>query len=175
LGGFQHQPNVDSVEYFVDQIFPEIKKKLPDVKFYVIGSNPPLHLKDLCSKVKGVKFLGYVPEIDSYFNSCRIQVAPLRYGAGVKGKIVESMAKGLPVVTTPIGAEGISLENNKLFLIAESPYDFAEATVRLYSDEKLWTSISNNALEFAEQFYSPESVRETLRRILDKIIPPNLN
>jgi len=95
LGGFQHKPNIDSLENLISNIFPKILEKIPDVRLYVIGSNPPQKIIDLCKDVSNVEFLGYVKNVEPYLNKCRLLLAPLRYGAGVKGKITQSMAHGL--------------------------------------------------------------------------------
>ena len=165
IGGFQHPPNVDSIEFLIKDIFPKIQKKLPDVNLYVIGSNPPENVKELCSKKNGVKFLGYVHNVEPYLEKSRILLAPLRFGAGVKGKITQSMAFGLPVVTTTIGAEGIS-KDAEVILISDDIDDFVEKTVSLYNDEKKWKSISLNSKKLCNSLFSPETVRSTLLSII---------
>ncbi|MEE8428146.1 MAG: glycosyltransferase, partial [Gammaproteobacteria bacterium] len=107
IGGFNHPPNIDAVKHFVKDIFPIIRKELSGVKFFVVGSNPPKNISSLASE--DVIVTGYVPDISCCFNQCMLSVAPLRYGAGVKGKINTSMSYGVPVVTTIIGAEGMFL------------------------------------------------------------------
>ena len=98
-----------------------------------------------------------------------VSVAPLRYGAGVKGKIGSAMAVGLPVVTTPIGAEGMSLTDEKNILIAESAEQFADSIVRLYTEETLWNRISYNGLKFAENAWGVEAAYQNLVNILNSM------
>jgi len=164
VGSFQHPPNVDSLKYLITKIFPKIKQKL-DVKLYVIGSNPPQNIIDLCSQTKDVIFLGYVKDIDSYLKKCRVLVAPLRYGAGVKGKITRSMAYGLAVITTAVGAEGIPDDSDALIIAKD---DFAEKTVSVYNDEKLWSQLSNNSLQCVDKYFAPEMARNSLNQVLAK-------
>jgi len=166
VGGFQHPPNIDSIEYTIKNIFPKIKQKLPNVKLYVVGSNAPRHVKELCLKTEGVVFLGYVKDIHKYLKECRILVAPIRYGAGIKGKITQGMAYGLTVITTHLGAEGIGKEDDKIMMIANNEDDFAAKTFEVYTNEDLWTKLSTNARKHVENNFSPEKIRNTLIQIL---------
>jgi len=99
-----------------------------------------------------------------YFERCRVFVSPLRYGAGMKGKIGQSMAFGLPVVTTAVGAEGIGLVDGENALISDDPRTFAEAVIRLYTDELLWAKISEESLKHIEKNFSREAA---YRKIAD--------
>jgi len=169
VGGFQHPPNVDALEYLIKEIFPIIRDELQNVKLYIIGSNPTQKVVNLCNDKKNVVFLGYVQDIESYLENCRVLVAPLRYGAGIKGKITQSMAFGLPVVTTPIGAEDISGEEDEI-LIADNIDDFVKNVISLYRDSKLWTNLSNNGRDLIETRFSPESTQKTICQILEYCI-----
>ncbi|WP_218131736.1 glycosyltransferase [Nitrosospira multiformis] len=164
IGGFWHQPNVDAVMYFVAEILPRISEIVPDLVFYVIGSNMPDSIASLQSP--NVQSLGFVPDVTPYFESCRIFVAPLRYGAGMKGKVGQSMSHGLPVVTSTIGAEGMGLAHEEHLLIADQPQDFADAVARLYQDELLWRKLSKSALSYLEENYSYAAARKRLSHIL---------
>lgn len=163
IGGFWHKPNEDAVFYFVREILPVVVQHIPDVVFYVIGSKMPAAIKALRSK--HVQPLGFVPNVEPYFGSCRVFVAPLRYGAGMKGKIGHSIALGLPVVTTPVGAEGMALVNKTHVLIAQQPEEFARSIVQLYSDEALWHRLSSNALSHIDTNFSVEATRRRMGRI----------
>jgi len=169
VGGFQHPPNVDSLEYLVNKILPEIKQKLPNIKLYVIGSNPPQSIVDLCSANEDIIFLGHVREIETYLNKCRLLVTPLRYGAGVKGKITQAMSYGLPVVTTTIGAEGIARADDEILVVANEE-NFAEKTFAIYNDEKLWNAVSENASKCVDERFTPEVVMDSLNQILVKCL-----
>jgi O-antigen biosynthesis protein len=110
--------------------------------------------------------VGYVPDLTPYLEGCRVFVAPLRYGAGIKGKIAQSMGFGLPVVTTSIGTEGMGLIDGKHVLIADSPAAFARAVVRLYRDDPLWEEMSRNALSHIQSNFSKDVIQTKLTRIL---------
>jgi GT2 family glycosyltransferase/glycosyltransferase involved in cell wall biosynthesis len=164
VGGFAHVPNVDAVQYFVREIFPLLRPELPDVKFYIVGSNPPPEVVALAGE--DVIVTGYKEDIAPYFANCRVFLAPLRYGAGVKGKINMSMSHGLPVVATPLAVEGMRLVNEWDVLIGETDHEFSSSVVRVYKDEELWNRLSSNGIENARRFYSREVARATLERIV---------
>ena len=137
VGGFRHPPNVDAVHWFVSEIFPLVRAQQPDVVLRVVGSSMPTEITDLGS-IDGVEILGWVADLIPILDKSRVSVAPLRYGAGVKGKVVEAMVNGLPVVTTTAGAEGIATPEDGALLIADDAEAFAAGVVRLYTDEQLW-------------------------------------
>lgn len=163
IGNFWHKPNEDAVMYFVGDTLPRIIEKIPDVVFYIIGSNMPASVKALRSA--NVEPLGFVADVAPYFESCRLFVAPLRFGAGMKGKVGQSMSHGLPVVTTQIGAEGMGLHHGKHALIATDNEDFADLVVGLYRDETLWRSLSAESLTYLEDNYSLASVQKQMKEI----------
>jgi hypothetical protein len=165
IGGFRHSPNVDAVEYFVSAIFPELRKAIPGVTFHVVGSYPPDVIRNLACE--DIVVTGHVPDVADYFRNCRLSVAPLRFGAGVKGKVNMSMAYGLPVVITSIAAEGMHLVNGKNALVADDPSAFAAAVVQLYHSELLWTRLSANGLKNIAEHFSFEAVSLEIERLLN--------
>ena len=118
---------------------------------------------------KDVNIIGFVDDLDSLLDKMRVSVAPLRYGAGIKGKIGSAMAAGLPVVATSLAAEGMSLTNGKNILLADGAEAFSEAIAKLYQDEALWNSISKNEIDFAGKAWGAEAAWETLSCILSDI------
>ncbi len=168
IGGFDHLPNVDAVIFFVKEIFPLIKESLPDVRFYVAGSNPPRQV--LSQGSEDVIIAGYIKDLIPYFESCKLSVAPLRYGAGVKGKTNQSMSYGLPVVTTSIGAEGLESIDGEDILIADSPADFAQKVILLYSDEHLWRRLSENSIRNIEKYHSYDAAKRKLAEFLGVVV-----
>ena len=160
IGGFWHKPNEDAIRYFVDQILPLVVEAIPDIVFYIIGSNMPRFIKAMRSE--HIEPLGYIADVQPYFASCRVFVAPLRYGAGMKGKIGQSIAYGLPVVTTTIGAEGMELVDGRHMLLADTPKAFADAVIRLYFESDLWHRLSANALAHLQEHFSVAATRQRL-------------
>uniref|UniRef100_A0A7V3ZYC5 Glycosyltransferase n=1 Tax=candidate division WOR-3 bacterium TaxID=2052148 RepID=A0A7V3ZYC5_UNCW3 len=167
LGGFAHPPNIDAVQWFVKEIFPIVKQQLPEVRFFIVGSNPPKEVTSL--KSEDIIVTGYVKDLKPYFESCRVFVAPLRYGAGVKGKIGEAMAHGLPVVTTSIGAEGMGLIDGENALIADNPKEFAEKVIRLYKDNELWEKISKKSIEHIQHNFSYDIAKNKLCELIESL------
>ena len=163
IGGYDHEPNVDAVVWFVQEVFPKVLGHIPDVRFTILGSRPPESVRQLAST--NVNVVGWVPDPEPYFEACRIFVAPLRYGAGMKGKVGQAMSLGLPVVTTHIGAEGMRLADGVHALIADDAEAFAGAVIRLYNDEALWTSLQQAAAAHILRNYSDTAVEEILRRL----------
>ena len=160
---------MDAVEYFISEVFPIIRNELPNAKLHVVGSNVPEKIKNLCANNKNCVLVGYVQDLSKYLLNCRIMVAPLRYGAGVKGKITQSMMYHLPVVTTSIGAEGIS-EKDDVLLISDDPKEFAKKAIDLYTNKVLWNKLANDAYEFANIHYSPESVRDVFTQAIRRLV-----
>lgn len=164
IGAFSHSPNSDAVFYFLREIFPLVLEKL-DINFYIIGKNPPEEL--LCLQTPNVIATGYVPDITPYFEKCRVMVAPLRYGAGVKGKLTQSMSLGLPFVTTSVGAEGMTLEDQRHCFVADDPAAFADRVIRLYTERELWKTFRENSLQLAIERFSYETVKNKLREFFE--------
>jgi GT2 family glycosyltransferase/glycosyltransferase involved in cell wall biosynthesis len=166
IGGFTHPPNADAVSYFLNAIWPAVRREVPEARFFVVGDAPPHD--EQWSREANVVVTGRVPDAAEYFHRCRVSVAPLRYGAGVKGKITQSLSYGLPVVATPLAVEGMQLVEGESVLVASDDRDFAQAVVRLYTDEGLWAKLSANGLENAERNFSVHAARLILARILEK-------
>jgi GT2 family glycosyltransferase len=162
IGGYGHPPNVDAVEYFIEAIWPKVTARLAPGRFLVIGSKLPDAWRN--REWERVDLVGYARDLDTYLNRCRLLVVPLRFGAGIKGKIMTSMARGVPVVTTSIGAEGIGLEDGVNATIADDPQQFADRLVGLYTDASLWERVSMNGMKFVAENFSAEKGTEALRR-----------
>lgn len=164
VGGFRHPPNVDAVRWFVAGVFPAIRRALPDVVFHCIGGDVPVEIAALSAR-DGVVVHGHVADIAPYMDGCRVAVAPLRFGAGVKGKVNLSMAHGQPVVATTCAVEGMHLRDGHDVLVADDASAFAEAVVRLYGDAVLWDQLAANGLANVATHFSVGAARETVRRV----------
>jgi len=167
LGGYGHPPNVDAVEYFVAEVLPLVHETLPDMVFYAVGANPPDKLKALASDK--VVVTGMVPTLKPWFDRARVSVAPLRYGAGIKGKVAVAMSHGSPMVATRVASEGMQLVDGEHVLVADDPRAMADAIVRLYRDEDLWNRLSTAGLRFIDDNYSWAAGLNHVRRILDSV------
>lgn len=166
IGGYYHKPNVDAVIWLCQTIMPLVWQEQPDMQLTLLGSNPSPAVKALANK--HVTVPGYIQDVEPYFLSHRLFVAPLRYGAGMKGKIGHSLSYGLPTITTAIGAEGMGLTSGVDALIADEPEAFAKDILQLYNDQKLWQTISQNSPKAVAQ-YTPEAIQIILARMLESL------
>jgi GT2 family glycosyltransferase/glycosyltransferase involved in cell wall biosynthesis len=167
VGGFNHAPNGDAANYLLTEIMPLVWRAYPEMIVYIVGSNPPKSISDYADE--RIKVLGYVENLDEYYDKVRVSIAPLRYGAGVKGKIGSAMIKGIPVVTTAIGAEGMNLDNGKNILIASDTHEFAELIINAYGNPDLWKMIRNNAYDYAQNTWGIQSAFNIMQEILAKV------
>jgi GT2 family glycosyltransferase/glycosyltransferase involved in cell wall biosynthesis len=172
VGGFSHTPNVDGMLYFCREILPLVLQQLPQTRFWVVGNAPPPEIVALASE--NVIVTGYALYLAPYLESALVSVAPLRFGSGMKGKIGEAMAWGIPVVTTTIGAEGMGLQDGVDALIADAPEDFARRIIQLHKNPELWDSVAQNARKRVKREWSPDAVDRSLTQILAGVRPDKL-
>ncbi|MEO5963632.1 MAG: glycosyltransferase [Thermomonas sp.] len=164
VGGFRHPPNVDAVRWFVREVFPLIRDQQPGIHFHCIGADVPAEMSALGAQA-GVEIHGHVPDLQPWLDRCRVSIAPLRYGAGVKGKINQAMAHGLPVVATSPAVEGMHLHDGVDVLVADAAEDFAQAVLRLDGDAALWGQIAANGLDNVTTHFSLDAARATVREL----------
>lgn len=168
LGGFNHEPNVDAVLYFVSEIWPLVADRLPDCNFLIAGADMPDRIRQLESD--RIQALGYVEELSDLFERVRLSVAPLRFGAGLKGKVISSFSYGVPAVCTPIAVEGMALNSRYANqLVAEQPEAFAICLTRAYSDAEIWTTHSDRALTCVQQQFSMDAVLPAMKAVLNEL------
>jgi glycosyltransferase involved in cell wall biosynthesis len=167
LGAFSFDPNVDAMRFFVEQVFPRIERRIPGIALQIAGSDPTTDVMTLASR--SVAVTGRVTALDQCFDARRIFVAPLRYGAGLKGKVLLSMAHGLPVVASSIAAEGIPAEPGQDILIADEPAEWEGQIVRLYEDTSLWMKLSAGGRTLIERNYTFEVVSRQVAAFVNAI------
>ena len=167
VGGYRHGPNVDAVTYFVEEVWPLVMEQCPDLKFYIVGSRAPKEVQELAGE--NIVFQGFVEDLDGFYDQMRVSVAPLRFGAGVKGKIGSALRAGLPVVASEIAAEGMGVDEQSGVLVEKSPMDMAEAIIRAHEDPDLWTELSDAGEAFVEREYSIQTMQQRLSNLLFKI------
>lgn len=165
VGGFGHPPNVDAVLWFTSTILPIIWRSAPEIRFIIVGSNPPQEIQSLANDK--IIVTGFVTdeELVSHYNQCRVAVLPLRVGAGVKGKLLEALYYMLPTVTTPVATEGVPGIETCSFIAAEEE-SFAYGVLRLYNEEQVWTDFSNKGARLIRDYYSEENARQLLLKDL---------
>ncbi len=167
VGNLHSFPNRDAVMFFYNDILPLIKKEISDIKFYIIGVNPPPRILEL-NNDKNIVVTGPVEDLKYYLEDSACFVCPIRAGAGLQNKILEAMSLGLPVITTSIGFEGIKAKEGKDLLVADKPEDFAEKIIEIIKDENLRNDLSQNAREFIVERYNWEDVVKKLEDVFRK-------
>ena len=168
-GLFTHLPNVQAVEYFLDSVFPLILAQVPNAKLYVVGKAPPARLLRRASDQ--VIVTGFVEDVRPYLERAEVFVIPLLSGGGIRGKALEAMAMGTPIVTTTVGVEGIHLRHRESALFADTPEDFARSVIELFETPDLRKAISKRASVIASERYTwaakGRELDQLLRRVVD--------
>ncbi|HSD16986.1 MAG TPA: glycosyltransferase [Thermomonas sp.] len=164
VGGFRHPPNVDAVLWFAHEVFPRIHAALPSVEFHCVGGDVPGDISRLAG-LPGVRVHGHLADLQPLLDAARVSIAPLRYGAGVKGKVNQAMAHGLPVVATTAAVEGMHLRDGEDVLVADAAGAFADAVLRLHDDEALWSRLAANGRANVARHFSPDAARAVVREL----------
>lgn len=164
VGGFEHPPNTDAAVFLARRVMQHVWRRLPDMTLTIIGANAPPEVLRLSAP--NVDVAGWVEDLEPVLRSSLALVAPLRYGAGVKGKVTQSLSAGLPVITTPTGAEGLYARDGEDVLLAEEAEAFADHVIRLHGEPELWRTLSTNGQEVIRRLGSPEVQRDALRKLL---------
>ena len=165
VGSFDHLPNRDAVHWMVHDVLPLVHRRHPETVLHVVGSDPPPDVLELADET--VEVHGWVPDLALLHQRCRLSVAPLRFGAGVKGKVGESMAAGLPTVCTPVAVEGMRLVDGQHMLVAADAAGFADRVVALLDDDALWRTLSEAGAAAVAQRFGPDVARTALQDVLD--------
>lgn len=167
LGGFGHSPNVEAVEYFVGKVMPLLRKRLPGVNFLVYGSNVPESVRELAAADVIIK--GYVHDVAQVYDTCRVFVAPLLSGAGIKGKVIGALAHGVPCVLSPVAAEGTEIRSGLEAFVASDPAAWADQIAKLHENEPVWSSMSEAARRFARERFSFEQGKNLMRLAVEGV------
>lgn len=165
IGLMSWKPNEDGFWWFYKEIFPAIKKEIPDVKLTVIGAYPSRSMREAAKIDGNLEFLGYVKNLIPYFKKASIFIIPIRSGGGIRVKILDALARGIPVVSTKLGAEGINVKNRKEILIDDEAEEFIRAVLKLMTNKKIANHLSKNGLKFIQTHYSQKKTREVLETV----------
>jgi glycosyltransferase involved in cell wall biosynthesis len=165
VGSFQHPPNVDAVLWFAREVLPLLRAQA-QIELHVIGNGAPETITQLAAD--GIPVHGYVKDLAPFMDGCRISIAPLRVGAGVKGKVNMAMSYGLPVVATTTAVEGMHAIAGSDVLVADTPAEFATAILRLYADDALWNTRAVNGRANVRKYFSFDAARKALGEILPR-------
>ncbi len=166
VGGFDHKPNLDGIVWFLDNVWGNMQVKKLKAKLFIVGSNIPLDLKKLKDRNIIIKESVTDKELSCLYNQIKITIAPLTYGGGVKGKVIESICQGVPLVTTSIGAQGIK-ECEKIMFIANNPEDFANKMCQIYLDKNKWEMMRKNQIEYSRLYYSYKNLKKQFETVFN--------
>jgi glycosyltransferase involved in cell wall biosynthesis len=170
FGAINYYPNQEAVTYFIDHVFPKIRQRRPQAKFRILGPGAPDSV--LARQGNGVEILGMVDDVQPHIERATAVVVPLRIGGGTRLKIVEAMAKGKPIISTRLGAEGIDVVHEESALLADEPADFAAQVERVLADPELGARLGRNARRLAEERYSWRSIVVGLERFYEALGAP---
>jgi glycosyltransferase involved in cell wall biosynthesis len=176
-------PNVDGVLWFAREVFPLVRQQVPEARFYIVGKNPPKEVRRLRvarSKLRSndqpsaishqpIVVTGYVEDPTPYFADSAVFIVPLRAGGGMRVKILDAWARGIPIVSTTIGSEGIEVREGENILIADTPRDFAQAVVRAIRDKELAQRLAENGRRWVEEKYDWRIIYPKLDEVYDKV------
>ena len=147
IGNLLHAPNIDSVKVLKKEIWPQIKAELPKTELHIYGAYAPQQIKELHNEREGFIIKGWAEDSHTVMQRARVCIAPIRFGAGLKGKLIDAMQSGAPFVTTKIGAEGIYSATAKNEYEEENWGDFVDRAITLYTDEKVWLEKQHQGFE----------------------------
>lgn len=164
-----HEPNRDAVRHFAMDLLPSVRDQLGDCRFIVVGASPTEDVLELASPE--VVVTGFVEDLSIYYESCRLVVVPLRFGAGINYKVTEAMSYGVPVVASPVAAEGLGALDGEEIVVAQDDEAFIDAVVRSYRDEDMWYRIQAGELDYVRRNCDPALVRQRLLEIIHAVIP----
>jgi O-antigen biosynthesis protein len=166
VGNFHHPPNFDGLNWLVQHCLPGLALEQPNLKLHIVGRGLT-EAQQLSLQKNNSVLHGHVEDIQALLDKSRINIAPLRYGAGAKGKISQALASGLPTIATMMAADGMFLQDQQSVLIADTPAAFIDAIKKIYTDEKLWQQISNNGIAIAKQHFSDNAAKQQLKPLLN--------
>lgn len=169
-GVMDYSPNNESMIYFIKEILPLVRRRIPDVFLVIAGKNPTHELQAIAHKTHGIKLTGFVQDMRPFFEDAMIYVAPMIAGAGLKNKVLEAWAMSKPVVATPMACNGLNAVNEENILIAETPGAFAEKILMLLSNPELKKKLGNNGRKMVEESYSWESKSRMLEKIFNELL-----
>ncbi|KVH30660.1 glycosyl transferase [Burkholderia cepacia] len=169
VGGFAHRPNIDAVQFLVEEIWPIVRRSQPTAELRIVGSSVTDYVRSLDNPATGVKVVGFVENLGDVLDVARVSVAPLRFGAGIKGKVVSSLLHGVPSVLSKIASEGMGLVAGEQVLEGDSAEDIAAAIIKLLEDPQLWQRVADAGFAAAVAEYSVETVAARMSTLLASI------
>lgn len=170
VGTLTWEANIDGLLWFLAEVWPEVKRRQPAARLRIVGKNPDTRLLQAATGDSSVEFLGFVADLEPLFRSSRVFVAPLRFGAGIKVKVLSGMGRGLPTVTTSVGSEGLQVEHLRHAAIADRPSEMVEAIDALLDDRRVWETLSREGRALVESQYTWDRVLGSMREDLQTLL-----
>jgi O-antigen biosynthesis protein len=167
VGNFELDANVDAMLYFARSIFPLIRRRIPNALLRIVGNAPPKEIRQLADD--GIEVLGFVPNLAPIYAKSLIAVIPIRWGGGLKGKVIEAMSFGLPVVTTQKGIEGFALSPGTNVLVGDDPDSFAERVIHIFENQQLYEDLRLSGWNFARLNFGEASVANGISELFERI------
>ena len=167
VGFLGWEPNAQGLLWFVERVWPLLLQRHPDLRFDIVGKNPDPRLQKAVADFNGIKLRGFVSDLQLIYRDSRVSVAPLLFGSGMKVKVLDAMARGMPTVTTPVGAEGIEIENGKHLLVAEDPSTMASHIDGLLTDPALWQRLQHYSRALIHERYTWRQLFNQMHRALE--------
>ncbi|MEE8369978.1 MAG: glycosyltransferase family 4 protein, partial [Dehalococcoidia bacterium] len=157
FGTLSWQPNIEGLEYLMRDVFPLLRQRLPELRLVIAGKGAPSHLQRLAHRTAGVEFLGPQADAEPLYQQSRVFIEATHTGGGTRLKLLNALARGLPVVASPQGAEGLDVVDGEHLLLAAGPNAMAQAVGRLLTDDRLWRSLSENGRALIQRRYTAEA------------------
>ncbi|MDB5227734.1 MAG: glycosyl transferase [Bacteroidota bacterium] len=167
IGTLSWEANIDGLLWFLKDIWKLIVPQHHDTKLYIVGKNPDARLKEIAARDSRIVLTGFIDDVEPYFKKSRVFITPLRFGSGIKVKVVNALYRGIPCVTTPIGAEGLKVIDGEHVFIKKDPEEFAHAIDILLTDKNVWKEMSVNARKIANQYYTWNYVLENIVKAIE--------
>lgn len=170
LGTLHYPPNADGIRWFIRDVFPLVQEQVPDVTLTIVGKNPPADFSASADRSGGsIRVTGYVPDLTPYLERAALMVIPVRTGGGMRVRILEAFARGIPVVTTTIGLEGIDAHPGQDVIVADTPKDFSTAVVELLKDQTTQSQLARNGRRLVEAVYDRQIALQKLDQIYGQV------
>ena len=170
VGFLGWEANVVGLLWFIENVWPRLLQQHPDLEFDIVGKNPDQRLQTLAAIYPGIRLRGFVDDLEEVYAEARVSVAPLLFGSGMKVKVLDAMARGMPTVTTAVGAEGIDYINGRDLAVASSAEDMAAATLRLLEDEALWTRMCRASRQLIRERYTWRQLFNSMHDAMDSVL-----
>lgn len=168
VGTLTWEANIDGVLWFLKESWPSLKSQIPSLQFFIIGKNPDPRIIEEVAKHSDVILTGFVDDLEPYFKKSKVFVSPLRFGSGIKVKVMNALYRGIPTVTTPVGAEGLAVKHGEHMMVNQQPEAIVQDIKNLLEDEVLWKKLSYNSRTLAFQLYTWQAVLQECKKAIEE-------